>query len=223
MCLLMLQAMKEEIDSLKKNKIWDLLDTPKDQRQVGCKWIFKKKIGIQGIERTRYKTRLVVKGLRKRKDVNFNESFSPVVNQTSIKMVLSVVIQNNMELDQMDVKTALLRGELQEKTYTTWWFLARKCEQGLSIEEVSIWIEAIIETIACEVWKVYGKCWVWKIQTWHICDLKNTNSYSQFACYSMWILCSWQVKIYWRWMNSNQDWKKSLKWKIWDVQGKFWT
>ena len=43
--------------------------------------------------------------------------FSPVVKHTSIRMLLAIVIQFDQELEQMDVKTAFLHGELEEKIY----------------------------------------------------------------------------------------------------------
>ena len=54
---LWLQAMSEEIESLRKNKTWILVDQPKKQKVVGCKWIFKKKEDIPGVERPRFKGR----------------------------------------------------------------------------------------------------------------------------------------------------------------------
>ena len=59
---LWLLAMNEEMKSLRKNKAWILVDQPKKQKAVECKWIFKKKEGILGVERPRFKARLVAKG-----------------------------------------------------------------------------------------------------------------------------------------------------------------
>lgn len=36
-------AMAEEMESLIKNKTWILVDRPKNQKVVSCKWIYKKK------------------------------------------------------------------------------------------------------------------------------------------------------------------------------------
>ena len=53
--------MKEEMDSLDKNKTWELVELPKYRKIVGCKWVFKLKKGVDG-KVDRYKARLVTKG-----------------------------------------------------------------------------------------------------------------------------------------------------------------
>ncbi|KAG8481022.1 hypothetical protein CXB51_025745 [Gossypium anomalum] len=55
-------AMQEEIESLHKNRTWDLVKLPKGKKAVRCKWVFKKKEGTPGVEEPRYKARLVAKG-----------------------------------------------------------------------------------------------------------------------------------------------------------------
>lgn len=57
---------------------------PEGQKIVGCKWVYKKKDGIPGVEDARYKARLVAKGFTQREGIYFNEVFSPVVKHSSI-------------------------------------------------------------------------------------------------------------------------------------------
>ena len=45
--------MGEEMESLSKNQTWELVKVPKEKRLVNCKWVFKKNVGIQGVEETR--------------------------------------------------------------------------------------------------------------------------------------------------------------------------
>lgn len=71
--------MTEELQSLDKNQIWELVDKPKQQRVVGCKWIFKKKIEGAVVDGVRFKARLVVKGFTQKDGIDFNEIFSLVV------------------------------------------------------------------------------------------------------------------------------------------------
>ena len=61
-----IQAMDEEMDSLMKNKTWELIDKPKQQKLVGCKWVYKKKEEISGIESAQFKVRLVAKSFTQR-------------------------------------------------------------------------------------------------------------------------------------------------------------
>jgi hypothetical protein len=65
----------------------------------------------------RYKARLVVKGFRQRKGIDFDEIFSPVVKMSSIRVVLSLAASLDLEIEQMDVKTAFLHGDLEEEIY----------------------------------------------------------------------------------------------------------
>ncbi|CAL5331695.1 unnamed protein product [Camellia sinensis] len=65
----------------------------------------------------KYKARLVVKGFGQKKGIDFDEIFSPVVKMTSIRVVLGLVASLNLELEQMDVKTAFLHGDLKEEIY----------------------------------------------------------------------------------------------------------
>ena len=43
-------AMNKEIESLHKSQTWELVKLPKGAKVVGCKWVFKKKEGILGVE-----------------------------------------------------------------------------------------------------------------------------------------------------------------------------
>jgi hypothetical protein len=110
-------AMNEEIESLHKNQTWELVKPPKGKRIVGCKWIYKRKAGIPGVEDARLKARLVAKGYSQQEGVDFNEVFSPVVKHSSIRVMLAIVSHFDLELEQLDVKTAFLHGELEEQIY----------------------------------------------------------------------------------------------------------
>ena len=84
---------------------------------MGCKWIYKRKAKIPRVEKARYKARLVAKGFTQRELIDFNEIVSSIVKHSSIKVLLSLVAHENLELEQMDVKTAFLHGELEETIY----------------------------------------------------------------------------------------------------------
>jgi len=111
------KAMQEEMDSLHKNQTWDIVKRPEKKRIVGSKWIFKLKPGIPGVESARFKARLVAKGFSQVEGVDYHEVFSPVVKHTSIRILLSLTAMFDLELEQLDVKTAFLHGKLDEQIY----------------------------------------------------------------------------------------------------------
>lgn len=109
--------MDDEMESLRKNRTWDLVDLPKGKKTIGCKWIYKYKPGIPGVEDPRHKSRLVVKGYSQKEGIDYQEIFSPVVKHVSIRLMLSMVVEKDLELEQLDVKTAFLHGEIEEDIY----------------------------------------------------------------------------------------------------------
>jgi len=60
---------------------------------------------------------LVVKGFNQKQGIDFEDIFSPVVKMTSIRAVLGLVATMNLEVEQLDVKTAFLHGDLEEEIY----------------------------------------------------------------------------------------------------------
>ena len=107
--------MKEEMDSLLKNQTWSLVELPEGKKALTNKWVYK--IKEKGDGRQRYKARLVVKGFAQKKGIEYDEIFSPVVKMTSIRAILSLVATENLFLEQLDVKTAFLHGDLEEDIY----------------------------------------------------------------------------------------------------------
>ena len=75
-------AMREEMDSLLKNRTCDLVSLPPNQRPLRNKWIYRVKDEAEGNKR--FKSKLVVKGFDQEKGIDFNEIFSPVVKMTTI-------------------------------------------------------------------------------------------------------------------------------------------
>jgi len=109
-------AMKEELKSMDDNQVWDLVELLESSKQVGCKWVFKTKRDSKGnIER--YKAKLVAKGFTQKDGIYYKETFSPVSKKHSLRNILALVAHYDLELHQMDVKTAFLNGDLEEEIY----------------------------------------------------------------------------------------------------------
>ena len=80
--------------------------------------MYAKKQGSLQEDSVRYKARLVTKGYTQREGIDYNEVFSPV-KHSSIRILLALVAQYELDLDQLDVKTAFLHGDLEEEIYMT--------------------------------------------------------------------------------------------------------
>ncbi|UYV81527.1 hypothetical protein LAZ67_20001435, partial [Cordylochernes scorpioides] len=109
-------AMDEEIDALNKIKTWTLERLADGHKPIGCKWVYKIKTESDGTIQ-RFKTRLVAQGYSQIKNVDYFDTFSPVVRYDSLRILLSHAASERMFLKQFDVKTAFLNGELEELVY----------------------------------------------------------------------------------------------------------
>ena len=89
---------------------------PSNRRAIGNKWVLKvKRKSDDTIDK--FKARLVAKDFTQIEGVDYYETFSPVVRLSSIRLILSLVAHMDLELFQMDVKTAFLNGDLDEEIY----------------------------------------------------------------------------------------------------------
>ena len=99
--------------SLRENNTFELVKLPKGKRELKNRWVYQIKQDECTSQR-RYKVHLVVKGFKQREGVDFGEIFSPIVKMQSIRVVLGLAGSLDLEVDQMDVKTAFLHGDLHE-------------------------------------------------------------------------------------------------------------
>jgi hypothetical protein len=113
------ETMEEELKFMSSNDVWNLVDIPNGVKLVGCKWIHKTKRDSKGnVER--FKATLVAKGFTQKEGVDYNETFSPVSKKDSFKIVrivMALVAHYDLELHQMDVKTAFINGDLDETIF----------------------------------------------------------------------------------------------------------
>ena len=111
-----MKAMQEEMESLQKNNTYELVKLPKGRKALRNKWVYKLKKDGRG-DLVKYKARLVVKGFGQKKGIDFDEIFSPVVKLSSIRIILGLATNQDLEIEQLDVKTAFLHGDLEEEIY----------------------------------------------------------------------------------------------------------
>ncbi|GJR76520.1 putative polyprotein [Tanacetum coccineum] len=111
-----INVMNVEIQSMKDNEVWDLVDLPPDGKTVGSKWLFKKKTDMDGAVHT-YKAHLVAKGYTQTPGIDYKETFYPVANIRASRILIVIAAYYDYEIWQMDVKTAFLNGYLSEDVY----------------------------------------------------------------------------------------------------------
>lgn len=109
-------AAKEEYGSLQANGTWVLVDRPKDRKVLQGKWVWKLKRGAFN-QITRHKARYVIRGDMQLEGLDFYETFASVVKPMSYKAIFAIAAAQDWELEQMDVKTAFLYGEVDAEIY----------------------------------------------------------------------------------------------------------
>ncbi|KAE8883223.1 Retrovirus-related Pol polyprotein from transposon TNT 1-94 [Phytophthora fragariae] len=110
------EAMDAELLSHERNGTWTLVPRGTANRTIGCRWVFAKKRDQYG-RVVRYKARLVAKGFKQKYGIDFFETYSPVANMNSIRVVLSVCAAYEYRMEQLDADTAFLNSELKDRVY----------------------------------------------------------------------------------------------------------
>ncbi|XP_022158567.1 uncharacterized protein LOC111025020 [Momordica charantia] len=107
-------AMEAEFMALMSNKMWHFVPSSLSLNVVGSKWIFQIKHNsvIQW-----YKARLVAKEFHQNLGIDFFETFSPVLEASTIRVVLTLVETNEWALRNLDFNNAFLNGRLDGDVY----------------------------------------------------------------------------------------------------------
>lgn len=113
------EAVNSEMRSLDKNKTWVLVPRENAANVLTSKWVFRLKelLDQNGQVRTKFKACLVTRGFQQIHGIDFEETFAPVITFSTLRLMLAIVASENLELFQMDVKTAFLNGDLPEDIY----------------------------------------------------------------------------------------------------------
>jgi hypothetical protein len=83
------QAIREELEMLKKTGTWELTERPPNVNVVGSKWVFRAKKDAAG-NVVRYKARLVAQGFSQVPGVDYFDTFAPVARLAAIRSVLAL-------------------------------------------------------------------------------------------------------------------------------------
>ncbi|KAM1720017.1 hypothetical protein ACFX13_022017 [Malus domestica] len=123
-------AIQAELNSLERRSVFGpVVQTPTDVNPVGYKWVFTRKRNEKN-EIARYKARLVAQGFSQRPGVDYEETYSPVMDTIMFRYLISLVISEKLDMRLMDVITAYLYGELDTDIYM-------KVPEGLKLPEAT--------------------------------------------------------------------------------------
>ena len=109
-------AVEEEYNTLLKKQTWDLTPLPPGRKLIATTWVFKRKIGPDG-KVERYKARLCAKGFTQIQGLDYDQTFSPVAQYRSLRILLALATMYDLDLHQLDVTSAFLNGKIDHDLY----------------------------------------------------------------------------------------------------------
>nr|GFA79507.1 zinc finger, CCHC-type [Tanacetum cinerariifolium] len=110
------EAINNEMDSIMGNNTWVFADLPPCCRPLGCKWILKRKLKVDGSIKN-FKARLVIQGFKQKSKIDNFDTYAPVVRFSTIRLLIAMASVHSLIIHQMDVKKTFLNGELDEEVY----------------------------------------------------------------------------------------------------------
>lgn len=110
------KAMQTEYDSLKANRTWDLVPLTSSMRVLTGRWVYKLKYNENG-KPARYKARWVVKGFLQKHGIDYDQTFASVAKSMSYKTIIALATSHDWDIDQMDIITAFLHGDVEQDIF----------------------------------------------------------------------------------------------------------
>lgn len=111
------KATEVEWDALTRREVFEgPMEVPQGRKKVDGKWIYDIKRNARG-EIARYKARLVARGCTQRKGIDYNETFAPVVDLITFRILIAFALHYGLHIESMDVVTAYLYGDIDVEIY----------------------------------------------------------------------------------------------------------
>jgi reverse transcriptase-like protein len=109
-------ACEQEKRAFEGMGVYSIVPWPQGHKVVGSKWVFCIKRGPDGTVQ-KYKAQLVARGFTQIEGIDYDEMFAPIAKLTSLRTILALSNEHDLEVHQMDVKSAYLNGALKEEIY----------------------------------------------------------------------------------------------------------
>jgi len=109
-------AMKNEIQSLKDNNMWDIVNMLLNQHVLKGRWVYKVKCDAHG-QVSCYKACWVVKGYKQQFDIDYDQTFVSVIKLQMYKTLFALAAHYDLEVNQMNITTAFLYGFIDQVVY----------------------------------------------------------------------------------------------------------
>lgn len=110
------EAVCKEVDSLWRNRTWELTDLPPGKAITDTEMLCERKRGATG-KVERHKGRFVARGDKQTYLVDFNEVWAPVARHATMRTLLAMCAAKELHIRQLDIETAFLNGEVEEEIY----------------------------------------------------------------------------------------------------------
>ncbi|SPC65616.1 related to retrotransposon protein [Ustilago sp. UG-2017b] len=110
------EAIRKELDGLEAMGTWEIVDTPPNASLVDSKIVLRLKLDADGIP-VRHKARLVARGFTQREGIDFEETFAPVAPLSAIRALLSLAVERDWEVQQLDITMTYLNSTLKHTIY----------------------------------------------------------------------------------------------------------
>lgn len=111
-----IEAMISEYGYLMENETWELEEAPSGRKLIKNKWVYTLKRDDAG-NIIKYKARLVAKGFSQQSGIDYDETFSPVVRYSSMRLLLALDANYELNVRQLDAVTAFSNGKLDEEIW----------------------------------------------------------------------------------------------------------
>nr|GEW13554.1 zinc finger, CCHC-type [Tanacetum cinerariifolium] len=110
------EAINDEMDSIMSNNTLVLTDLPPGCRTLGCRWIFKRKLKVDGTVE-KFKARLVIQRFKQKSGINYFDTYALVARISTIRLLIAMASIHNLIIHHIDAKTDFLNGKLEEEVY----------------------------------------------------------------------------------------------------------